>query len=194
MEWRRIMTNNTTAIKKSNAFNLTVIALMAAVICILGPLSIPLPVSPVPISFTNLAIYFAVILLGWKRGTLSYIIYLLIGMVGVPVFSGFTGGLGKLVGPTGGYLVGFIFMAIIAGWFIEKYEGNMLMYFVGMILGTIVTYALGTLWLAYVAGMSIKAALVAGVLFYIPGDVAKMIIAAIAGGAIRKRLKRGNLI
>jgi len=85
-------------------------------------------------------------------------------------------------------------MAIIAGWFIEKYEGNMLMYFVGMILGTIVTYALGTLWLAYVAGMSIKAALVAGVLFYIPGDVAKMIIAAIAGGAIRKRLKRGNLI
>jgi len=188
------MTNNTTAIKKSNAFNLTVIALMAAVICILGPLSIPLPVSPVPISFTNLAIYFAVILLGWKRGTLSYIIYLLIGMVGVPVFSGFTGGLGKLVGPTGGYLVGFIFMAIIAGWFIEKYEGNMLMYFVGMILGTIVTYALGTLWLAYVAGMSIKAALVAGVLFYIPGDVAKMIIAAIAGGAIRKRLKRGNLI
>lgn len=188
------MTNNATAIKRSGAFNLTVIALMAAVICILGPLSIPLPVSPVPISFTNLAIYFAVILLGWKRGTVSYIIYLLIGLVGLPVFSGFTGGPGKLVGPTGGYLVGFILMAVIAGWFIEKYEGKIVMYFVGMVLGTLATYALGTLWLAYVAGMSLKAALIAGVLFYIPGDVAKMIIAALIGGTIRKRLKRGNLI
>ena len=118
------MHNKTNTINKSNAFNMTAIALMAAVICILGPLSIPLPVSPVPISFTNLAIYFAVILLGWKRGTISYILYLLIGLVGVPVFSGFTGGPGKLVGPTGGYLIGFIFMAIIAGWFIEKYEGK----------------------------------------------------------------------
>lgn len=188
------MTNNTGALKKSNAFNMTVIALMAAVICILGPLSIPLPVSPVPISFTNLAIYFAVMLLGWKRGTLSYIVYLLIGLVGLPVFSGFTGGPGKLVGPTGGYLIGFIFMAIIAGWFIEKFEGNMVMYFVGMIIGTAVTYAFGTLWLAYVAGMSFKAALVAGVLLYIPGDVVKMIIAAVAGGVIRKRLKKSNLI
>ena len=188
------MQNNTNVMKKSNAFNLTVIALMAAVICILGPLSIPLPVSPVPISFTNLAIYFAVILLGWKRGTISYILYLLIGLVGIPVFSGFTGGLGKLVGPTGGYLIGFIFMAVIAGWFIEKFEGKLVMYFVGMVLGTIVTYGFGTVWLAYVAGMSFKAALVAGVLFYIPGDIAKMIIAVLIGGTIRKRLKKTNLI
>jgi len=188
------MQNKTNTINKSNAFNMTAIALMAAVICILGPLSIPLPVSPVPISFTNLAIYFAVILLGWKRGTISYILYLLIGFVGVPVFSGFTGGPGKLVGPTGGYLIGFIFMAIIAGWFIEKYEGKTVMYFVGMVLGTIVTYVFGTLWLAYVAGMSLKAALIAGVVFYIPGDVVKMIIAALVGGTIRNRLKKTNLI
>jgi len=185
---------NENTIKKSNIYNLTTMALMTAVICILGPLSIPLPMSPVPISFTNLAIYFAVMLLGWKRGTISYIVYLFIGLVGIPVFSGFTGGPGKLVGPTGGYLIGFILMAVIAGWFIEKYEGKIPMYFVGMILGTLVTYAFGTAWLAYVAGMSFKAALVAGVLLYIPGDVVKMIIAAAIGGTIRRHLKKAGLV
>ena len=63
-----------------------------------------------------------------------------------------------------------------------------------MVLGTIVTYLFGTLWLAYVAGMSLKAALIAGVVFYIPGDVVKMIIAAFVGGTIRNRLKKTNLI
>ena len=66
---------------------LTLIALMAAVICILGPLSIAIPISPVPISFTNLAIYLAVMILGWKWGTLSYLVYLMVGFVGLPVFS-----------------------------------------------------------------------------------------------------------
>lgn len=65
---------------------LTLIALMAAVICILGPLSIAIPISPVPISFTNLAIYLAVMILGWKWGTLSYLVYLMVGFVGLPYF------------------------------------------------------------------------------------------------------------
>ena len=66
-------------------------AVMAAVICVLGPLSIP--VGPVPISFTNFAIYITLYVLGWKRGTVSYLVYVLIGMVGMPVFSGYSGGL-----------------------------------------------------------------------------------------------------
>ncbi len=101
--------------KKISTRQMTIIALMTAVTCILGPLSIPLPFSPVPISFTNLAIYFSVFVLGTYSATVSYLVYLLIGMVGLPVFSGFSGGFGKLAGPTGGYLVGFIFMALIAG-------------------------------------------------------------------------------
>lgn len=84
-------------------------ALMTAVTCILAPLSVP--IGPVPISFTNLAIYLSLYLLDWKRGTLSYFLYLLIGFAGLPVFSGFTGGVAKLAGPTGGYIVGFIPMA-----------------------------------------------------------------------------------
>ena len=99
---------------------MTLSAIMAAVICILGPLSIPIPVSPVPITLTNLAIYFTVCILGWKLGTVSYLIYLVIGLAGLPVFSSFGAGFGKLLGPTGGYLIGFIFMAIICGLFFEK--------------------------------------------------------------------------
>ena len=70
---------------------MTLIALMTALTCILGPLSIPLPFSPVPISFTNLVLYFSVFVLGTKFSTISYIVYLLIGLVGLPVFSGFSG-------------------------------------------------------------------------------------------------------
>ena len=92
--------------KKSNVYQITIIGLMTAVICILGPLSIPVGV--IPISFTNFAIYFALYILGAKKATMSFIIYMLIGLVGAPVFSGFSGGPAKLLGPTGGYIIGFL--------------------------------------------------------------------------------------
>ncbi len=74
-----------------------------------------MPIGPVPISLTNLVIYFSLYVLGGQRATITYIVYLLLGLVGLPVFSGFEGGPGKLAGPTGGYLIGFIFMAIVCG-------------------------------------------------------------------------------
>ena len=173
--------------------DLTLIALMAALTCILGPMSITLPFTPVPISFTNLVIYFAVMVIGMKRGTISYLVYLLIGAVGLPVFSGFSGGLAKLAGPTGGYLVGFIFLALISGFFVEKFSGNIVMAVIGMVLGTAVCYVFGTAWLAYTAHMGFAAALAAGVIPFIPGDLVKIIIAMIAGPIIRKQLKRAGL-
>lgn len=111
---------NTQTLRTTNTYAMAVTALMTAVTCILAPLSIP--IGPVPISLTNFAIYLALYLLDWKKGTVSYIIYLLLGLVGLPVFSGFTGGLGKLAGPTGGYIIGFIPMAIIAGIVIDKFS------------------------------------------------------------------------
>ena len=109
------MTTSTVNTKKKSftTFQMALIAVMAAITCILGPLSIPIPVSPVPISLTNLAIYLTVCLLGWKFGTISYLIYLLIGIAGLPVFSSFSSGFAKLLGPTGGYLIGFIPMALL---------------------------------------------------------------------------------
>lgn len=173
---------------------LFLIGMMTAITCILGPLSIVIPISPVPISFTNLAIYFTAILLGWKKGTISCLVYLLIGFIGVPVFSNFSAGPAKLLGPTGGYLIGFIFMVLVSGFFVDKFKNKIYMYVLGMTIGTIITYALGTGWLAYQANLTFKAALFAGVIPYIPGDIIKIIIAAINGHAIKKRIgKNGNL-
>lgn len=178
----------------TKTLSLTLIALMTAIICILGPLSIAIPISPVPLSFTSLAIYFSIMILGWKKGTVSYLIYLLIGLVGVPVFSSFTSGPGKLLGPTGGYLIGFIFMAIVSGFFIEKFNGKIYMYIFGMILGALICYAFGTIWLSLLANMSLGTALMAGVVPYLPGDITKILIAAFVGNEIRKRLIKATLL
>ena len=167
-------------------------ALMAAVICILGPLSIP--IGEVPISFTNLAIYFAVTILGWKLGTISYILYLLIGLVGVPVFSGFTGGIGKLAGPTGGYLIGFIFMAVISGIFIEKFRGKWYMAVLGMVLGLAVTYLFGTAWLCYQANLGFMAGLMTGVIPFLLGDAVKIAVTVLIAPIIYTRLQRAGLL
>ena len=169
----------TTTKKKSfTTFQMTLIAVMAAITCILGPLSIPIPISPVPISLTNLAIYLTVCLLGWKFGTISYLIYLLIGIAGLPVFSGFSSGFAKLLGPTGGYLIGFIPMAIICGFAFEKFS-NRGMQIVG---------------LAIEAHLTFYQALLAGVIPYIPGDLVKIILVVLAGPIVKKRLQSGGFL
>ena len=183
------MTTSTVNTKKKSftTFQMALIAVMAAITCILGPLSIPIPVSPVPISLTNLAIYLTVCLLGWKFGTISYLIYLLIGIAGLPVFSSFSSGFAKLLGPTGGYLIGFIPMAIIAGIVIDKFT-NRGIQILGMIVGTAICYAFGTAWFCLQAGYTVGAALAVCVIPFIPADLCKMVIAMIIGPMVRKRL------
>ena len=99
---------NTQTFRKTSTYAMVVTALMAAVTCILAPLSVP--IGPVPISLTNFAIYLSLYLLDWKKGTLSYLIYLLLGLVGLPVFSGFTGGLA--VGSSQSKISGFLTIAL----------------------------------------------------------------------------------
>ena len=171
---------------------MAIIAIMTAVTCVLAPLS--LPIGPVPISLTMLAIFFSLYILGMKKGTLSYVIYLLLGLVGVPVFSGFTSGPAKLFGPTGGYLIGFIPMALVAGWFIDRYAGKWVQCLLGMVLGTLICYAFGTLWLAYEAGMDFYAALLAGVIPFIPGDLIKMVIAILVAPKIKGQLVKAGAL
>ncbi len=153
-------------------------------------MAIPIPVSPVPISLTNLVIMISIYVLGFKDATISYIVYLLLGLVGLPVFSGFTGGLGKLAGPTGGYLIGFIFLALISGLFVDKFPKNRILAVVGMIIGMAVTYIFGTEWLAIQLKMSFVAALSVGVIPYLAGDAVKIIIAIIVGPVLRSRLSQ----
>lgn len=177
--------------RKNKIYILSATAVMTAVTCVLAPMSIP--IGPVPISFTNLAIYLSLYLLGWKMGTVSYLMYMLIGAIGVPVFSGFSGGLAKLLGPTGGYIIGFIPMAIISGLIIEKYN-NRTFQFVAMVLGTAVCYALGTAWFCVIMDSGVAAALGMCVFPFIPGDIAKIVIALIVGPVLRKRLHSAGFI
>lgn len=179
--------------KSFNAKTMALIGVMTAVICIMGPLSIQLPVSPVPISLGTLAIYFVVYVLGMKKGTISCCVYLLIGFIGIPVFTAFSSGPAKLFGPTGGYLIGYIFMALLCGAVVDK-TNNVFLCFLGMLLGTAVLYLFGTVWLAHQADMTFMEALAAGVIPFILGDLAKIVVAMIAGGQIKKRLKRAGLI
>lgn len=177
-----------------NVHQLTLTGLMTAVICILGPLSLQIPVSPVPISLGFLAIYFVVSVLGLKLGTLSVVIYILLGLAGLPVFTGFTGGPGKLFGPTGGYIIGYLFMAPICGFFIDKWGEKLLLSFAGMILGSAVCYLFGTVWLAYQGSYTFPQALAAGVLPFIPADLIKMVVAVIVGRQLRRRLRKAGLL
>ena len=170
--------------------DITIIGLMAAVICVLGPLSITIPGTPVPISFTNLALYFIVMTAGKRKAAVSYLIYMLLGAAGLPVFSAFRGGAAKLAGPTGGYLIGFLFLALISGWFVERSDGNLWISAFGMVLGTIVTYGFGTAWLCVQMNLKFVQGLWIGVIPYLPGDAVKIVIAVIAGARARSALKK----
>lgn len=185
------MNQKTDTANKRRVHDLAVIAIMAAVTCILAPLSIP--IGPVPISLTNLAVFFSLYLLGWKRGSLSLLVYLLVGLAGLPVFSGFTGGPAKLLGPTGGYIVGFLPMALISGLIIEKANTPVLQ-FLGMLLGTAVCYTLGTLWFCSVTDSALIPALSLCVYPFLPLDLAKMLLALVFGPMIRRRLTQARLL
>lgn len=181
-------TNPNNSSRRFTTRRLVLIAMVTAVTCILAPFSIPIPVSPVPISLTNLVLLISVYVLGFKDATISFLVYLLLGAAGLPVFSGFSGGLGKIAGPTGGYLVGFIFMTIIAGIFVERFLDKRFLIIIGMVLSTAVTYIFGTAWLAFQMEIPFTAALSIGVIPYLPGDTAKIILVVITGPILRARL------
>lgn len=177
--------------QKSNIYLICMIGIMTAVTCILGPLSVP--IGPVPVSFTNLAICLSIVILG-KKSLISCFIYLLIGLVGLPVFSQFTGGPAKLFGPTGGYLVGFLFLAAIGGYVVDRYENNIVFYVISMVIGHLVVYALGTAWLAVSLHLSFSAALAAGVYPFIIGDMIKIAGSILLGIPVKKALRHSHLM
>lgn len=151
---------------------LTVMAVMTALLCIAGPLT--LPVGPVPVSLFSAVLMLAAMLLGGRMAAGSCAAYLLLGLIGLPVFSGFTGGAGRLAGPTGGYLAGYLPMAAIAGALCRRTDKRL---FQGLSLaaGTAVLYALGTAWYCLQAGVSVPAALTVCVLPFLPFDAAKIV-------------------
>lgn len=170
---------------------IVIIALMTAILCVISPFSIVLPVSVVPVSLATFGIYLIVYVMGLKIGLASVILYVLLGFVGLPVFTGFSGGVVKVLGPTGGYIIGYIFLALIEGIFVDRFS-EMWIKVLGMVLGTIVLYLFGTLWLSYQSNMTFLEAICVGVLPFILGDVFKIIIAVLLGGKISNSISYVN--
>lgn len=140
------MVNNmitTEAKTHSKTYDLVYIALFAVLIAICAWISVP---TTVPFTLQTFGVFLTVGLLGGKRGSMAVLVYILLGAAGIPVFSGFTGGVGRLLGNTGGYIVGFLASALVM-WALEKVMGRKTWALaVQMVLGLIACYAIGTVW------------------------------------------------
>lgn len=178
---------------KNRLFHMVFIALMTAVISVVSPFSIPLPFSPVPLSLTTFVLYLSIYILGHKYSFYSTVLYLLLGIIGLPIFSGFSGGIGKLLNPTGGYLVGYLFIPLLAGYFIQKYSTKVLFCFLGMTLGTLACYFTGILWLSLWSEASLFTTISVGLLPFLPGDLCKICLALLLGPRLKVRLTNAGL-
>ncbi len=163
------------------------IAVCAAVMAVCSWISIP---AAVPFTMQTFGVFLAVGLLGGRNGTLAVVIYLLLGAAGLPVFSGFTGGIGHLFGATGGYIIGFVFSALLM-WLMERFLGRSLKALVAsMIAGLLVCYAFGTAWFMVVyardsGSIGLITALSWCVFPYIIPDALKILLAAIMTRRLR---------
>jgi len=149
---------------------------------------IAIPVGPVPIVLQNLFLFLAGLLLGPKWGTAAVAVYLLAGALGLPVFAGGTGGLGRFAGPTGGYLVGFLPGVFIIGWISKKGKARPFYDVAAMVAGSIIIYGLGVTWLKMVTGMTLAKTLAVGVIPFLIGDALKIAAAVPIARVLRPML------
>jgi len=171
---------------------MTMTALMAAVLCVLSPVAIP--VGPVPVTLCTLLLYLAAYLLGWKGAAMSALVYVMLGMAGMPVFQGFTGGLGCVLGPTGGYIVGYIPMTVLCGLAVERFPRSRAVQGIGIAAATVVLYGLGTAWFCFQAGKGLGPALALCVFPFLPGDLAKLAVVLSIGPMVRRNLEKAGLL
>lgn len=174
--------------KKFKTIDIVYIGLSAALIAICSWISIPLTV---PITLQTMGICLITSLFGVKRGTITTVVYIILGAIGIPVFQGFTAGIGIIAGSTGGYIIGFIFTALIVGFVSDKFKGKLIPLIISMVIGILVCYAFGTAWFALVYAKENTPATIGTILgwcvipFLIP-DAVKIIFAAV----LTNRLKR----
>ena len=169
--------------------DLTRIALMTAVLCILAPISIPVPVSSVALSLATFAIYLMAYILKPRQALAAVGLYLLLGAAGLPVFSGYMAGISRFAAPGGGYLIGYLFLAGIGSLFIHR-SAKLSWQLTGMLLSTLSMYSIGTYWLAAVTGISFSSALPAGMLTFLPLDLIKIALASCIGRKIQLHIKK----
>lgn len=195
------MSNQETAVQKqktkksskSKILDIVYIAMFTAIIAVCAQISIPLGVI-VPFTLQTLGVFVAAAMLGLKRGTVSIVVYILLGLVGVPVFAGFSGGVSVLFGPTGGYIVGFIFTAVAVGLMTDRLGRKLWVLAVSMVLGLLLCYVFGTAWFIILYNMQgnamdIFTALTYCVFPFLIADGAKIIAASILVNRLDKIVK-----
>ena len=173
--------------KNLNIQELCVIGLTTAIICIMAPFSFPLP-SGVPMTLQTFIIALIAIVLGAKRGAIATLIYILLGALGLPVFSGFTGGWQIIIGPTGGFILSFPIMAYLIGLGMEhrsRYKGSL---FIGVIIGNIINLIFGTIIFCFLSGVTFATGFTTCVLPFLPITILKMTLAWMIGLNIKARL------
>ena len=164
-------------LRRSLVTDIVFIAAGAALTAVAAQLSVPL--WPVPITGQTLAVLIVGSSLGALRGALSMVLYLVLGVVGLPVFSDQSHGLGVVTGPTGGYIVGFILAAALTGWLAQrKWDHRILGAIASFSAGTLVTFAVGLPWLAAVLHLDLQQTLAGGLYPFLIGGVIKALIAA----------------
>ncbi|NLG86955.1 MAG: biotin transporter BioY [Firmicutes bacterium] len=164
-----------------------VIALFIALLTALGYVNIPLPFSPVPLTGQTFGVMLAGMLLGSRLGFITLLVFDLTGLV-FPVFAGAAGGIGKLLGPTGGYILSWPLAAAVIGLLVEREQHpDWIRFFLANILGgVLIVYSLGVLQLSLVTGMGLIPAFISGALPFIPGDLIKCAVAAAVGLRLRQ--------
>ncbi len=165
---------------------LVICSIFASLTAILTQISIPLPA--IPLTMQVFAIALSGLILGKRLGFISIIIYVLLGAIGLPVFAQFSGGIGVILGPTGGFIIAFPIMAFIIGYFSEKYKSTMGIA-VGMLLSLVVSYIIGTLYFCMVAKSDFITGLTLCVLPFVVADIIKLSLATIVGRSVSKRIK-----
>ncbi|WP_160050313.1 biotin transporter BioY [Nocardiopsis sp. FR4] len=175
--------------KGLTARDLALIAVFAALIAALSvSVAIPLPFSTVPITLQTLGIMLAPALLGWKRGVLAVAAFLALGLAGLPLFAGGAGGIGVLARPSAGFIVSWVFAALVIGMLTELMtRGGRYRFWPGLginiVGGILVIYAIGVPWMAVVAGSGVLATTYS-MLAFLPGDLVKAVVTALIAHAV----------
>lgn len=169
---------------KPHTLRLTVHASLLAALMAAGAY-IFVPIGPVPIVLQNMFVFLAGILLGSRWGSASVALYLLAGSVGLPVFAGGTGGIGRILGPTGGFLVGYLPVVFLIGFISERLPRRVLWDAAAMTAGALLLYSCGVPWLKLVTGMPFTKALAVGMYPFLPGDALKIAAAALIAKSVR---------
>ena len=189
LKWSFIMEGTNQKITKSHKAVLDMVytAMFSALICVCSLISVP--IGEVPVTLQTFAMCLTGAMLGWKRGGMSVLIYVLLGAAGLPVFAEGKGGIGIITGATGGYIVGFIFTALIVGFAAEKFDKKLIPLAVSMVIGVAVCYALGTAWFMFVTKMDLLTSLGYCVIPFIIFDAIKIIFATIMVNRLSKIIK-----